>query len=43
MDLSSDIEWQISPNPVPYAEALAFMEARAAATPITGRASASAT
>jgi lipoyl(octanoyl) transferase len=31
MDLSSDIEWRISPNPVPYAESLAFMEARAAA------------
>ena len=31
MDLPSDIEWRISEAPVPYAEALAFMERRAAA------------
>jgi lipoyl(octanoyl) transferase len=31
MDLPSDIEWRISHHPVPYAEALGFMEARAAA------------
>jgi lipoyl(octanoyl) transferase len=31
MDLPADIEWRISEAPVPYAEALAFMEQRAAA------------
>ncbi|WP_081774331.1 lipoyl(octanoyl) transferase LipB [Sphingomonas sp. URHD0057] len=31
MDLPADIEWRISDAPVPYAEALAFMEERAAA------------
>jgi lipoyl(octanoyl) transferase len=30
-DLPDDIEWRIAPAPVPYAEALAEMEARAAA------------
>ena len=30
-DLSADIEWRVSNGPVPYAEALAFMHARAAA------------
>ena len=31
MELVDDIEWRISDAPVPYAEALAFMEERAAA------------
>jgi lipoyl(octanoyl) transferase len=31
MDLPADIEWRVSDEPVPYAEALSFMEARAAA------------
>ena len=31
MDLSADIEWRVSDDPVPYAESLAFMESRAAA------------
>ena len=31
MDVPSDIEWRTSEEPVPYEEALAFMEARAAA------------
>jgi lipoyl(octanoyl) transferase len=31
MDLPEDIEWRVSDEPVPYAEALSFMEARAAA------------
>jgi lipoyl(octanoyl) transferase len=31
MDLPADIEWRVSNEPVPYAEALSFMEARAAA------------
>ena len=31
MDLPSDIEWRIAEAPVPYEEALAFMEQRAAA------------
>lgn len=31
MDLAAGIEWRISDAPVPYAEALAFMEQRAAA------------
>src|SRR3954447_4700235 len=31
MELPPDIEWRVSDAPVPYAEALAFMEARAAA------------
>jgi lipoyl(octanoyl) transferase len=30
-DFPADIEWRVSRDPVPYAEALAFMEARAAA------------
>ena len=30
-DVSTDIEWRVSNGPVPYAEALAFMHARAAA------------
>jgi len=30
-DFPADIEWRVSDAPVPYAEALAFMEARAAA------------
>jgi lipoyl(octanoyl) transferase len=31
MELPADIEWRVSDEPVPYAEALAFMERRAAA------------
>jgi lipoyl(octanoyl) transferase len=31
MDASADIEWRVSDGPVPYEEALAFMEQRAAA------------
>ena len=31
MDVPADIEWRISQEPVPYQDALAFMEARAAA------------
>ena len=31
MHIVSDIEWRVSDQPVPYLEALAFMEARAAA------------
>jgi lipoyl(octanoyl) transferase len=31
MELPADIEWRVSDDPVPYAEALAFMDARAAA------------
>jgi lipoyl(octanoyl) transferase len=31
MDLAADIEWRVSDEPVPYAEALSFMEKRAAA------------
>ena len=31
MDIPADIEWRVSDAPVPYADALAFMEARAAA------------
>jgi lipoyl(octanoyl) transferase len=31
MDEFADIEWRVSDTPVPYAEALAFMDARAAA------------
>jgi lipoyl(octanoyl) transferase len=31
MDLPADIEWRVSDEPVAYADALAFMEARAAA------------
>jgi lipoyl(octanoyl) transferase len=31
MDFSDDIEWRVSDSPVPYAEALEFMERRAAA------------
>ena len=31
MDMPADIEWRVSAEPVPYEEALAFMEQRAAA------------
>src|SRR6476619_2239834 len=31
MDLPDEIEWRVSDSPVPYAEALKFMERRAAA------------
>ena len=31
MEITADIEWRVSDAPVPYAEALAFMEQRAAA------------
>jgi lipoyl(octanoyl) transferase len=31
MDIPADIEWRVSDGPVPYAEALAFMEQRVAA------------
>jgi lipoyl(octanoyl) transferase len=31
MELPADIDWRVSNEPVPYAEALSFMEARAAA------------
>ena len=31
MDMPADIEWRVSAEPVPYDEALAFMEQRAAA------------
>jgi lipoyl(octanoyl) transferase len=31
MDIVNDIEWRVSEGPVPYEEALAFMESRAAA------------
>ena len=31
VELESDIEWRVSADPVPYAEALAFMEQRASA------------